>query len=515
MRIKNSLYNIGTSFASQIIMIVLGFMSRTVFINVLGAEYLGINGLFTNILGIISLAESGIGSSIVYSLYKPVADKNEEKILALINLYKKAFKIIGLIVFVIGLSIMPFIKNMMNGGTVVKDVYVIYFIFIFNSSLSYLFSYKISFLNVCQKNYIVTSISTIFSVISTIIKIIILVFTENYILYLLVDTIITIVSQITLSSKVDKLYPYLKSNTDKKIDNETKVSIKKNIKALVIHNIGGRAVFGTDNLIISTFVSLASVGLYNNYLMFINLSRTLINTVFNGIEHSFGDLIAGGDKEKVYKIYKVMELATFWLNSFFAISMYVCLEHIIKLWLGKDYLMGQFVVATLMVSFYVSGMRRAITIVKTKSGIYHEDRFAPLLEAVINLIASIILVRYLGISGVFIGTILSTLLVPFWIAPYLVFKNVFNKSSIIYFKQYLIYAVIAIITAIITTCISNFISGTSLMSVIMKIIVASILPNIIYIAIFYNRDEFKYLNNIANIIFINKLTNKFKKVNKI
>ena len=210
MRTKNSMFNMIASFGSQIVMILLGFVSRTIFINSLGVEYLGINGLFTNILSIISLAESGIGSSIVYSLYKPVSENDEEKILVLMNLYRKAFKIIGLIIFIIGISIMPFIKPMMKGHSNVSNIYLIYFIFVFNSSISYLFSYKISFLNVCQKNYVVTSITTGFSVLATLSKMLILYFTQNYILYLIVDSIITITTQITVSRKADKIYPYLK-----------------------------------------------------------------------------------------------------------------------------------------------------------------------------------------------------------------------------------------------------------------------------------------------------------------
>ena len=192
MRTKNSMFNMAAAFGSQIITVLLGFISRTVFITALGAEYLGVNGLFTNILSIISLAESGIGSSIVYSLYKPVAENDEEKILILMNVYRKAFKVIGLIVFTIGITIMPFLKYFINGETGISNLYLIYFIFVFNSAITYLFSYKISFLNVCQKNYVVTSITTGFSVAATIMKILILYFTQNYILFLVVDSIITI-----------------------------------------------------------------------------------------------------------------------------------------------------------------------------------------------------------------------------------------------------------------------------------------------------------------------------------
>lgn len=515
MRTKNSIFNMIATFGSQIIMTLLGFLSRTIFITTLGSEYLGINGLFTNILSIISLAESGIGSSIVFSLYKPVAENDEEKIQILMNVYRKAFTIIGFIVFIIGLAIMPFLRKFMNGDTTVENLYLIYFIFIFNSAITYLFSYKISFLNVCQKNYVVTSITTGFSVAATIMKILILYFTQNYILFLVVDSIITIVTQVMVSRKADKLYPYLKNKTDKKLDNETKGSIIKNMKALVVHNIGGRAVFGTDNLLISSFVSVASVGLYNNYLMFINLFRNLINTVFNAVEDAFGDLIAQEDNNKTYDVYKAANLCVFWLNSFFAIGMYICLEPAMEIWLGKKYLMGQTVVAVLMVSFYVSGMRRAINIVKSKAGIFHEDRFAPLFEAAVNLISSIILVKFFGISGVFLGTIISTLAVPFWIAPYLVYKKVFNKSPWLYFLEYIIYTIIGLVTCILTVLVCSFIPNNGMIAFLGKVIVAGIIPNIIYILIFHKTKEFKYLWGVADTMVFSKFKRKTNSENEL
>ncbi|MDB8558411.1 lipopolysaccharide biosynthesis protein [Turicibacter sanguinis] len=511
MRIKNSIFNMIAAFSSQIIMVLLGFFSRTVFISTLGSEYLGVSGLFTNILSLISLAESGIGSSIVFCLYKPVADKDEEKIITLINLYKKAFLFISFLVLIIGITLLPFIKYFINGDSNIENLYLIYTIFVFNSAITYLFSYKITFLNVCQKSYIVTSITTLFSIVAVIIKMIILYLTQNYILYLIVDSIITVITQLCLSKKADKLYPYLKRKPTQKLDSVTQAAIIKNIKSLIIHNIGGRVVFGTDNLLISSFVSVIAVGLYSNYLIFINLARSLINTIFNSIENSFGDLIAHQEKEKIYLVYRAMNLCVFWLNSSFAIIMCVCLEPVIELWLGKNYLMGQSVVIILMISFYVSGMRRAINIVKSKSGIFYEDRFAPLCEACINLISSIIFVKYFGISGIFMGTIISTLLVPFWIAPKLVYEKVFEKSFSEYLKDYLIHAISFISTGIVTILVCNKISDANLLLLIGKGLVATLIPNCIYIILFRATNEFRYLFNIIN----NSIFRNIKKVSKI
>ncbi|SEC07319.1 hypothetical protein [Paenibacillus sp. GP183] len=496
MRIKNSIINVSAGIGSQFIITILGFISRTVFIGTLGVEYLGINGLFTNVLGMLALAEAGIGSSIIYALYKPVAENNIEKINMLMRLYKKAYAIIGLTVFIIGIVLIPFLKYFV-GDTNVEDFHLIYFLFLLNTASSYLFSHKISLLNVTQKSYIATGIYSISSVISTSIKIGILYYTHNYILYIILDIIITVTTSTILSYIVDKMYPYLKHKVTGKLDGETKASIIKNIKALVMHNIGGFCVFGTDNIIISSFVSVAAVGLYSNYYMLINLCRTFINQIFDNINHSIGNLVAEESEARVYSVFKVTMLFNFWIYSFFTIALYVVIEPFITLWLGNNFIMEKSVLIVVMLNFYVSGMRRSISMVKTTSGIFHQDRYAPLVEAAVNLIFSIILVQYLGIAGVFIGTLISTLVVPFWIAPYLVYKNTFNKPLKEYFLTYLYYTVIGFGTLLFTYFVCSQIHSLNLLTLCLRGIIALLIPNIIYVGIFYRTEQFKYLLGIV------------------
>jgi O-antigen/teichoic acid export membrane protein len=322
MRVKNSLINITTGLGSQIIITLLSFISRTAFITYLGVEYLGINGLFTNVLGMLSLAEAGIGSAIIYNLYKPVAENDIQKINMLMNFYKKAYRVIALVVFLLGLSLLPFLDFFVK-ETTVESVGLIYTLFLINTAASYLFTHKISFLNVSQKGYIVTGVYSISTIIATFVKIGILYYTSNFILYLIIDISITVFTSIVLSILVDKMYRFLKNRASVKLDAETKNNIVKNVKAIVLHNIGGYAVFGTDNLIIASFVSVAAVGLYSNYYMLINISRTFINQIFNNINYSVGNLVAIESGEKVYSFFKVMMLFNFWIYSFFTITLIV------------------------------------------------------------------------------------------------------------------------------------------------------------------------------------------------
>ncbi|MGG0275873.1 lipopolysaccharide biosynthesis protein [Bacillus rhizoplanae] len=513
MRVKNSIINISAGIGSQVIITLLSFVSRTMFITYLGVEYLGINGLFTNVLGMLSLAEAGIGSAIIYNLYKPVAENDEDRINVLMNFYKKAYMIIALIVLLLGLAIIPFLGYIAK-DTKVENIHFIYIIFLLNTASSYLFSYKSSFLKVCQKGYIVTGVYSVSSIVSTCIKLGILYFTQNYILYLIIDIIITITTSAGLAMMVDKMYPFLKNKTVGKLDGETKSNIVKNVKALILHNIGGYAIFSTDNMLIASFVSVKAVGLYSNYYMLINICRTFINQVFDNMNHSVGNLVAKESDDKIYGVFKVTMLFNFWIYSFFTIFLYVLMEPFITLWLGSKFLMDTSVLIILMINFYVSGMRRSISMVKTTAGIFHEDRYAPFFEATLNLGISIILVQYVGITGVFIGTLISTLVVPFWIAPYLVYKKVFRRPVREYFLKYTYYATIGIGTCLITSFICSLVSGDDLLHLVLRGSICLVIPNILYTFIFYKTDEFKYLFGIVKNI-TEMLLGKFKSNKKV
>ena len=395
MRTKYSLINITFGLGNQLIITLLSFVSRTVFISTLGIEYLGINGLFTNILAMLTLAEAGLGASIVYSLYKPVAENDHHKINVLMKFYRNTYMVIALIILVLGLSIMPFLDLIIKDSSV-ENVHLIYLIFLLNTVAPYFYVHKNSFLNVCQKGYIVTGIYSVSSILSVLIKIAILHYTQNYILYLIIDSVITIANSIILAIIVNKMYPYLKNKVKDKLDNETRKDITKNVKAIVLQNIGNYLVFGTDNIIISSFVSVAAVGLYSNYNMLIEICRTFINQVFNNIYHSVGNLVAKESVEKVYSIYKTYRFLNFWLYSFFTIFLAIMLEPFITLWIGSEFLMEEGLLFILLFIFYEKGMRNSITTIKTTAGIFHEDRFAPLCQAAINLVISIVLSTIYG-----------------------------------------------------------------------------------------------------------------------
>jgi len=251
--------------------------------------------------------------------------------------------------------------------------------------------------------------------------------------------------------------------------------------------------------------------------MLIEICRTFINQVFNNIYHSVGNLVAKESIEKVYSIYKTYRFLNFWLYSFFTIFLAIMLEPFITIWIGHEFLMKEGLLFVLLFIFYEKGMRNSITTIKTTAGIFHEDRFAPLIQAIINLVVSIVLVRSMGIIGVFIGTLVSALVVPFWFTPYLVYKKIFKISVIKYYSKYITYLIIGFTTFSITNMISQLIDVQNSLSLILKGIICLLIPNLIYIILFRNLAEFKYLSMIIKNIWVKiqiRLTDRKKSLIK-
>lgn len=503
MRTKHSIKNISINLFSQIVIIMLGFLSRKVFLDSLGSEYLGINGLLTNVLSAMVLIEGGIGISIVYNLYKPLAEGNKEDIIALVQLYKKAYTVLAVIMVCISYFIYPMIDKIIVDGSNVKGVQIVYFLFVAKNVVCYLYGYKWALINADQRGYHLTKNNLIFQVISIIGKIIILILTKNYMLYLLIEFVLFIIQNICNSMIVNKLYPYIKTKEKYNIDKDIKVNINKNVRAMFVQNIGSYAISSTDNIIVSTFINVSLVGIYSNYTMIIDQLSSLVSTVINGVSNSVGNLIAVESKEKVYFIFNISYFMSFLIYSISFIFLFNLTEPFISWWLGKEYILDKFTFIVLLINFYISGIRNSVVIFKSKAGLFSQDKYAVVVQGVINLVFSIILVKKLGLVGVFLGTTISYIALSFWNQPRILYKYVFNKSLVDYFKKYILYLILTILVCLITTNICNiFVVGDGFVSLVFKGIICITTPSLIYIFIFYKTNEFKYLLNTINPVII-------------
>lgn len=497
MRTKHTINNISISILSQVIIAILGFIARKVFLDSLGTSYLGINGLLTNVLSLLVLIEGGIATSIVYNMYKPLAEENKEKVLALLQLYKKAYYVLAIITLFLSIGLYPLLDHLMKDGEQIAHIEIIYSIFVAKNVLSYFNAHKKSLIYADQRGYVLTKVNLLFQITTIISRILVLVITQNYLLYLVLELLLFAAENIVNGQIVNKRYPYIKTKEKYSIDKETKNKIIKNVKAMFFHNAGGYLVFGTDNILISSFFSVAIVGLYSNYTMITQQLSALVNPILAGIGASVGNLIATENEDKTYSIFKISYFINFWIYSFCAIFLYNLLEPFISWWLGEEYLLSKLTFGIILLNFYLYGMRMAIGTFKNKAGLFVQDKYATLIEGLINILCSLLLVKVFGLAGIFMGTTLSTVAVVFWIQPYLVYKHVFKRSVWSYFRDYGFYLILTVTTCFITTFVCNYlVIGDSFISLIYRGIICLIVPNIIYLAVFFKNQEFQYIKGV-------------------
>lgn len=503
MRTENSVKNSIAAVISNVFIMVLGFAIQTVFLKILGEEYLGINGLFNNIISMLAIVELGIGPAIVSNLYKPLAENDQNKIKTLMAYYRKSYNLIGVLVLVVGVALMPFLKffvkttiNFTNPG----GIHLIFLLFIFDAAFSYFYSYKRSLIQADQKNRIINIVHLICYFLMIVFQAIILFITKNYILFLIIKIFFRVLENVILSAIVDRGYKYLKGKADK-IKKEDKDNIFTKVKGLIYHKVGGYIVLGTDNIIISSFLGVGLVGLYSNYYLIINSLYTLYCQIFASLTASVGNLIVTETKEANFKVYKKVMFLNFWIYGFSSAAIYCMMEPFVTLWLGEKFLLSSPVLAILVMNFYMLGMRSGIGTFKDAAGIFHEDRFIPILESVINIVASLVFVKYLGMFGVFLGTFVSSLIVVFYSLPKFVFKKVFDKPVFEYFKLYFKYAFITVLGVVATwgakSLLTPLLGQSAILALLVAVVLSAIVPNLVFILFFRNSEEFKYYVQIA------------------
>lgn len=500
-RTTNVIRNMIGGVGGQIFTSVLMFVCRTYFIKLLGAAYLGVNGLFSNILSMLSLAELGIGPAIVFSMYKPIAYNDELHIAKLMNFYKYAYRIVAGVVAVIGLGLLPFLNNLIKDTGGVENLRLIFILILSNTVISYFYAYKGSMLNADQKSYITVIFRNIFAVIQNIAQITVLIITGNFILYLIVQIVTTFLANFIQAIYVDKKYPFLVRYRGEKIDKAECKEIMKRVRGMMMHKIGGFVLNGTDNLILSKFVGLIAVGVYSNYLMIINLVKTYVSFFSSSISASVGNLIAKEAKEKSYEVFNSILLMHFWIYALCFIAFWVLFKPFMIWWLGSGYLLDSTVLFVILLNFYCNGVQECVNTFTNATGLFWETRHKPIAECIINLGVSIFLASKIGISGVFIGT-MASYVCTFWINPIVIYRKQFSRNVMIYFVRFVLYLIITCATAVGLEWLCTWLMPKpKLITIILRGIICVIVPNILFCAIFFKTKEFSYCKEqFRNII---------------
>ena len=490
-RTNNVKKNVFYSYVSTITISIFSIVCRTIFVYTLGADYLGVAGLFTNVLGILSFSELGIGAAINFSLYKPIAENDEGKIKSLLHLYKTAYRIIAVIVAISGFVIFPFLKYLVNTDIPMSEINVFYFIFLFNTVSSYFVTYKTSYISALQKNYIVTNTVTVGTIVTNICQIVLLLLGGSYLQFLLIAAIVELMQKIITVVYLNKKFPILVEKQFTPLDTETKKEIWRNVRALIVHKIGDVAVHQTDNIIISAFVSTTMVGIISNYGTLNTLVSSFTNGFFNSFTAGFGNMIAKESKDKQRHIFEVYDLLGFWIFGFVMIAFITLAQPFIILWLGENLLVDNFTMILYFISLYLTGMTLIPYNFKIAAGKFEEDKWVAFAQAITNLVVSIVAVKSIGLPGVYVGTIVQRMIVVI-VRPHIVYKYILEKKTGEYYFRLIRRTLLAVLICLVMWKIKWIVlANVTILRFGLMCILTVIIPNTIFLLTFGRSKAFK------------------------
>lgn len=498
MRKKRFFYNSLTAIILSVVTAAIGFFAQKVFIGSLGIEYLGLNNLFLSIVGVLTLADMGVGGAIIYHLYSAIAQDNKNKIRSLLEFYRKVCWIVAGIILILGIIIMfflPYIAKVDNISTI--EAKVLFSFFVIYAACSYLLIYKKSLLLADQKNYIVNIIQVFYVVIIKLIQMTVLFFAHNFYAYLIVSIIGKILQNLITSIIVDRQYPYLKTDRKHKLPKVIKKDIYKKVHGLVYHNVASYIVLGTDNVLIARLFSVVEVGLYANYYLIMNGVNMLFSQVFSSLSAGFGNLLVTEGKEYARDLTKNLFFLSAWVYMWAGACLLLLTEPFLQIWLGDGFSMGLLVLVCLVINFYIQGLRAVPNAMLNAAGIMHENRFVPVAEMVVNLIASIVCAHFFGIAGIFMGTVISSLILHFYSYPKYVFKKVLGGEYADYIRLFIKYVIVAGIIWCVSYYFGSLISFDSSFAMLaVRFIFCVVIPNVCFLAIYFRTSEFKYFTSL-------------------
>lgn len=503
-RTEYSVINILTGLGGYVLNTVLGFICRMVFVRCLSADYLGVNGLFTNIITMLSLAELGIGSAIGYALYKPLAQNDEEKIASLMQLYRKAYRIIGIFISAIGLALMPFINVIIQEPpNISENIYLLYILNLFNTVSTYFWGYRTTLLTTAQKNYIVAAISYVISVVQSILQMVFLLLFRNYLGYLLIQTAGNFLYKILVSYFAEKHYPCIKKKDIRPLPKDEQRVIFANVRDLMIYKIASLLVNSTDNILITFFNGLATTGIASNYTLLVNTLNSLLSQIFNGLTASIGNHNASESVEKRYQMFSFLNMMNFWIFGWAALGIFFCSSDLVQLCFGEEYVLSLEIPFVMALNFFSVGMMNAIWTYKHTLGLFHYGRFIQFFTGVANIFFSVLLGTHWGLFGILSATFVARAMTSLWYDPYAVYKYGFGRCPWEYVKKIAKYVATLLTAAALCQLSFSLVHGSHTVKTLLKIVLCSVVTNGVFVTVFHQTDEFGMLRTYLHRIWIN------------
>lgn len=488
--------NLLASVGAQGVNILLQFLSRFIFVRYFSEEYLGVNGLFTEVLTIFSLAELGIGISMMYGLYDVIAKKDEQAVACLMNLYRRMYAVVGAAVAGIGCALLPFLDVFVK-STEIPHIRLIYLMYLANSVLSYFFAYKQTLLRADQKEYIVSGVTQLVKCVQVLFQIGIILVTENFYLYLGAQMVCQILTNVLLAAVADRKYPYIRNRSAGLPDRAVRKDLYRHIRAMAFHRFGSVFVFNTDNLLISMFIGLGTVGLYSNYKLVTNNLRTVADYIYNALTAGVGNLAVTEPAERTLSVYHTLQMGMSLLFGWMAVCLLTLFNPFIEVFFGGKYLLPFSTVAVIVLDFYILEMRQVTLCFRNAMGLFWYDRYKPVFEVALNLGLSLFLVQRYGIAGVILGTVISSLATNFWVEPLVFFRYGIQKdwkrNLAGYFRRYGCYTAFTAVCAVLCLYVCGRFGEVTVLTFLLRGAAVCVIYALLAFAVFGRSTEWKEL----------------------
>ena len=477
----------------QVISLIVSFLCRTIFTKIMGAEYLGISGLFTNILTILSFAELGIGSAIVFRLYAPLFENDTEKVKQYLVLYKKIYRIIIAVVSGAGIVFIPFLKYLVTAPNVKESVVLLYCLYLANTVLSYLFIYKKSLLIADQNDYIVSIITQMVTLIINVAQCIMLVLTRNFVLYCLCNCLCTLLGNICCSIYVNKHYSYLKEKPKGNLSKNEIRGLFSDVKGLLLTKIASVAFSGTDNIFISTFIGIKYVGILSNYTLILTMVNDIMNKVFSSVTASIGNLVAEGDLKQTENVLYRMYFVNTSMYGLMCVGMILLLQQFVSdIWLDSTFYLSSPIIVFAVIELFIRSIHYPIHTVQNALGLFSQYRIVYVIAALGNIVLDFMLVKKFGICGLFFATILCRGL-TYVVDIYVVYHFGFMCSAKKYIVNLIKWALFLLLAIVVGHFVLELILIKGIIGFILKVLCVIVLYLILFFAVYRKNSDFAYL----------------------
>jgi len=493
-RTKNASRNIVFGSLNKIVTLALPFFTRTLILYLLGASYLGIGTLFTSILSFLSLAELGLGSAIVYAMYRPIAENNYQQLCALLNYYRRLYRYIGVIILSIGTLIIPLVPFLMKGEAPPGiNIYFLYYIYLVNSVISYFFAgYRQSLLSAYQRADIISNIATVISLFIQFGQIFVLYFTKNFYIYAFIPIIGTLITNGTNSFITKRKYPDIICKGE--ISKDKKNEIKRKLAGLFGTKLNSIIVHSADIMVISAFLGLTMTAQYGNYYYIMNAVCGFIAVFFSSLTAGIGNKLVTDTKSASMLLFENLSFTNAWLVGWCSVCFLCLYEPFMEIWVGKNLCLGLPFVICMVFYFFIYEIQRTVLTFKDAAGLWNKDKYRPYVSMTVNVVSNLILVNIIGIYGIVISTIIAFFISLPW-ANYVLFKYLFKKNPMDNILRIIQDFSITLACCVITYIASMYIpQGIGWFFI--RIMICLILPNTVFYFAYRNKKEFSYVKNM-------------------